>query len=161
LPNPANFCACQAFLSAKKYHRWHSPVSGHVVKATNVDGTYYASLDGAPNDQAPPDGSQAYITHIAARAVYLIRADDPFGLMAFVPVGMAEVSSNCIDPKLSEASEENPVRVGKGEQLGMFKYGGSTHLLIFRPGVIERFEVSVGADVHMGKMIAKARTAHS
>lgn len=32
----------QAFLSALSYHRWHSPVSGKIVKAYVVDGTYYS-----------------------------------------------------------------------------------------------------------------------
>ena len=29
--------------------------------------------------------------------------------------------------------------VGKGEELGYFQYGGSTHCLIFRPGAIAEF----------------------
>ncbi|KAK5018443.1 hypothetical protein LTR16_001501, partial [Cryomyces antarcticus] len=32
----------QAFLSALSYHRWHSPVSGKIVKAFVEDGTYYS-----------------------------------------------------------------------------------------------------------------------
>ncbi|WP_404840871.1 phosphatidylserine decarboxylase [Alkalilimnicola ehrlichii] len=32
----------QAFLSALSYHRWHSPVSGRIVKTCVVDGTYYS-----------------------------------------------------------------------------------------------------------------------
>ena len=32
----------QAFLSALSYHRWHSPVSGTIVKVDVIDGTYYS-----------------------------------------------------------------------------------------------------------------------
>ena len=32
----------QAFLSALSYHRWHSPVSGKIVKTRLIDGSYYA-----------------------------------------------------------------------------------------------------------------------
>ena len=32
----------QAFLNALSYHRWHSPVTGRVVKAYVQDGTYYS-----------------------------------------------------------------------------------------------------------------------
>jgi phosphatidylserine decarboxylase len=32
----------QAFLSALSYHRWHTPVSGKVVKAYLIDGTYFS-----------------------------------------------------------------------------------------------------------------------
>lgn len=150
----------QAFLSALKYHRWHSPVLGKVVAAVNVAGTYYSSLDGAPVDPAPPDGSQGYISHVAARAVILIRAQDPVGLIAVVPIGMAEVSSCAIDPRFLGASEERPVPVKKGEQLGTFRFGGSTHLVIFREGVVRKFtrspEDGDGAEVRMGQKIAEA-----
>jgi hypothetical protein len=48
------------------------------------------------------------------RAVIIIEADDPvIGLMAFVPVGMSEVSSCMIHPKVSPG-----YHVGKGEELG-------------------------------------------
>ena len=33
----------QAFLDALSYHRWHSPVSGTVVKAYVQPGTYYSA----------------------------------------------------------------------------------------------------------------------
>ena len=52
--------------------------------------------------------------------------------MAVLFVGMAEVSSN-------EITVYEGQHVKKGDQLGMFHYGGSTHALIFpapgRPGV--------------------------
>ena len=79
--------------------------------------------------------SQSYLAHVAARAVILIEADNPvIGLMAFVPVGMSEVSSCLIGPKVTPG-----YHVGKGEELGYFQYGGSTHCLVFRPGAIAEF----------------------
>ncbi|KAK5220250.1 hypothetical protein LTR47_011305 [Exophiala xenobiotica] len=48
-----------AFLSALSYHRWHAPVSGKLVKAYVVDGTYYSEPlfgDFAPNKSADPAG---------------------------------------------------------------------------------------------------------
>lgn len=33
----------QAFLSALSYHHWNSPVSGTIVKAYNLDGSYYGA----------------------------------------------------------------------------------------------------------------------
>jgi hypothetical protein len=32
--------------------------------------------------------------------------------------------------------------VGKGEELGYFQYGGSTHCLVFRPGAIAEFALA-------------------
>ncbi len=125
----------QAFLSALSYHRWHSPVSGRIVKTRLIEGSYYASAQAAGFDPASPNESQGYITHTAARALIFIEADNPeIGLMAVLFVGMAEVSSN-------EITVYEGQHVKKGDQLGMFHYGGSTHALIFRPQVDLEFDL--------------------
>ncbi|MCF7837927.1 MAG: phosphatidylserine decarboxylase family protein [Candidatus Marinimicrobia bacterium] len=125
----------QAFLSALSYHRWHSPVSGTIVKTRLIDGSYYAEALSAGYDPAGPNDSQSYITQVAARALVFIEADNPaIGLMACLFVGMAEVSSN-------EITVSEGQHVEKGEQLGMFHFGGSTHCLIFRPQVQIEFDL--------------------
>ncbi len=125
----------QAFLSALSYHRWHSPVSGTIVKTRLLDGSYYAQALSKGFDPAGPNESQAYITQVAARALIFIEADNPdIGLMCIMFVGMAEVSSN-------EITVYEGQHVNKGDQLGMFHFGGSTHVLIFRPGVNLEFDL--------------------
>ncbi|OEC42191.1 phosphatidylserine decarboxylase family protein [Aeromonas sp. DNP9] len=130
----------QAFLSALSYHRWHSPVSGTVRSVKVVNGSYYlanrhqgfGNLDGA--DPSAPNQSQPFLTAVATRALIFIEADNPkIGLMCVVPVGMAEVSS-------CEVTVQPGQRIEKGEQLGMFHFGGSTHCLLFRPGVELEFD---------------------
>jgi phosphatidylserine decarboxylase len=129
----------QAFLSATNYHRWHSPVAGTIVRAFVVPGTYYSEPDSEGADAVEPMNSQSYLAHVAARAVIIIDADDPvIGRMAFVAVGMSDVSSCLIGPDIRPGHH-----LGKGEELGYFQYGGSTHCLVFRPGVIADF--SLGA----------------
>lgn len=136
----------QAFLSALSYHRWHAPVSGKIVKAYVVDGAYYSEplFEGVGNPEpavANDDGSryhidlegqvisQAYITSTATRALIFIEADEPkIGLMAFIGVGMAEVST-------CDITVQEGQYVKKGDQIGMFHFGGSTHCLLFRKGV--------------------------
>lgn len=87
-------------------------------------------------DPAGPNESQGYITQVASRALVFIEADNPkIGLMAVMFVGMAEVSSN-------EITVYEGQHIKKGEQLGMFHFGGSTHTLIFRP------EVDLDFDLH-------------
>lgn len=126
----------QAFLSSFSYHRWHSPVTGRIVKTRVVDGTYYAQNQAEGFDPCGPRQSQAYITQVATRALIFIEADHPgIGLMCFVAVGMAEVST--CDITVTEGQH-----VRKGEQLGMFHVGGSTHCLVFRP------EVQLDFDLH-------------
>ena len=125
----------QAFLSALSYHRWHSPVSGRIVKTRLIDGSYYAQTPAVGFDPAGPNESQGYITQVASRALVFIEADNPkIGLMAVMFVGMAEVSSN-------EITVYEGQHVKKGKQLGMFHFGGSTHTLIFRPQVALDFDL--------------------
>lgn len=124
----------QAYLNPLSYHRWHSPVNGRIAKTYVKDGTYFAEAATQGFDPAGPNDSQAYITEVATRALVFIEADNPqIGLMSFLAVGMAEVSS-------CEITVFEGQRVRKGDQLGMFHFGGSTHCLIFRPQVTLEFD---------------------
>jgi phosphatidylserine decarboxylase len=123
----------QAFLSALNYHHWHSPVNGTVAKIVKVPGTYYAECpamgfrDPDGPDPSGPNHSQAFITAVATRAIIFIQADNPkIGLMCFIAVGMAEVST-------CEVTVTEGQVLKKGDQLGVFHFGGSTHCLLFRP----------------------------
>jgi phosphatidylserine decarboxylase len=129
----------QAYLNSLSYHRWHSPVRGKVVKAYVVGGTYYSEplFEGVGDPDVKPQEidmagqvtSQGYITSIATRALIFIEADEPaIGLMVFIGVGMAEVSTCHITVKEGD-------RLEKGDEIGMFHFGGSTHCLLFRESV--------------------------
>jgi phosphatidylserine decarboxylase len=144
----------QAFLSPLSYHRWHSPVDGQVVKAYVQDGTYYSETPAEGYDPAAPDDSQGYITQVATRAMIFIEADNPaIGLMCVLPVGMAEVST-------CEITVYEGQHVSKGSQLGMFHFGGSTHCLLFRPGVNLEFDLhGQKAGVKSGNIPVNARIA--
>ncbi|KAI9685574.1 MAG: hypothetical protein M1822_004432 [Bathelium mastoideum] len=134
----------QAFLSALSYHRWHAPVSGTVISIENVPGTYYSEnfyegfaniANGEPKpDPNAPNNSQPYIAEVAARGIITIQADNEnIGLMAIVYVGMCEVSS-------CEFFVETGDKITKGDQIGTFHFGGSTHCLVFRPETKLKFE---------------------
>ncbi len=124
----------QAYLSPLSYHRWHSPVAGTVTKTYVKNGSYYAEAASHGFDPAGPNDSQCFITEVATRALIFIEADHPkIGLMCFLAVGMAEVST-------CDITAYEGQRVKKGDPLGMFHYGGSTHCLIFRPEVRLEFD---------------------
>jgi len=130
----------QAFLSALSFHRWNSPVTGTVRKVSLVNGSYYLEnlWEGFRNpsgaDPSAPNDSQPFLTAVATRALIFIEADNPkIGLMCVMPVGMAEVSS-------CEVTVGPGDRVTKGDPLGMFHFGGSTHCLFFRKGVDLEFD---------------------
>ncbi|HTI70605.1 MAG TPA: phosphatidylserine decarboxylase family protein [Candidatus Limnocylindria bacterium] len=125
----------QAFLSALSYHRWHSPVSGRIVSADVLEGTYYSETPAEGFDPGGPNNSQGYITEVAARALIYIQADNPdIGLICVMPVGMAEVSS-------CQITVYEGQHVKKGDQLGMFHFGGSTHCVFYGPKVKLEFDM--------------------
>ncbi|KAH9995363.1 Phophatidylserine decarboxylase-domain-containing protein [Xylariaceae sp. FL0662B] len=128
----------QAFLSATSYHRWNSPVKGDIVYADVVEGTYFSepTITGFTSPQGPdpaaPDQAQGYITHVATRAIFLIQTGEPIGLVGAIYIGMADVSSCEISSKFQL---DLPKPVDKGEEIGMFHHGGSTHCLLFQKGL--------------------------
>ncbi|KAK3348360.1 Phophatidylserine decarboxylase-domain-containing protein [Neurospora tetraspora] len=143
----------QAFLSALSYHRWHAPVSGTIKRAYVEDGTYFSEplfpASGASDDlsvdstgregeyeilQKGITASQGYLTALATRAIIFIEAEaKEIGLMAFIGVGMDEVSS-------CEITVKEGQRVEKGDELGMFHFGGSTHCLVFNKDVGKKLQ---------------------
>ncbi|KAJ3014511.1 hypothetical protein HKX48_005106 [Thoreauomyces humboldtii] len=131
----------QAYLSALSFHRWTAPVSGKIVKAYVVDGTYYSEplfttfADPTAHgntrhiDSGGENKGQGYLAATATRGIIFIEADNKdIGLVAFIAVGMVEVSTCDITVKVGQS-------VKKGEQLGMFHFGGSTHCVMFRKGL--------------------------
>lgn len=130
----------QAFLSALSYHRWHSPVKGTIVKVTSIPGTYYSEprfedfsdVRDEENAGAALSGTslaQAYLTAVATRCLIFIQADNPaIGLICVIQVGMSEVSS--VDVTVREGQH-----LEKGQEIGMFHFGGSTWCLLLRKGV--------------------------
>ncbi|KIJ63755.1 hypothetical protein HYDPIDRAFT_91598, partial [Hydnomerulius pinastri MD-312] len=121
----------QALLSPFDYHRWHSPIDGTVVAAYIVPGTYYAGRvdDNPPEDLDILSSSLPLAAAISTRAVILIECDNPnVGIVAFVGVGLAEVSTTKISVREGD-------KLKKGDELGSFHFGGSTYLLMFQGGV--------------------------
>ena len=125
----------QGFLNITGYHRWHAPVSGTIMKIVDVPGTYFAqapSTIGDPfpvNDydpQAPYLRSLAYFSNIAARQIIFIQADnEDIGLIYLILIGMTEVST-------CEALVCPGQHVERGDDLGMFHFGGSSFALGLR-----------------------------
>ena len=79
-----------------------------------------------------PWDSQTHLAHVATRAVIVIEADRPgVGLVALVAVGMADVSSRVLDDAVSPGAH-----LTKGQEVGHFASGGSTHCLVIEPGAV-------------------------
>ena len=125
----------QGFLSNMNYHRFHSPVNGIIVKQYLVKDGFYTESHVMGYDSEGDNQSQGYLTETQTRLLYFIQAENSkIGLMCLIAVGMGDVSS-CE----SFVKDKQPVK--KGEQIGTFHIGGSTHCLVFRPGVNVTFDL--------------------
>lgn len=139
----------QAFLSPFNYHRWHSPVSGVVRQAFVKPGLLFSQVNAEGEDPSDQDRSEGYLAHVQTRALIFIEADDPIGLVCVMPVGMVEISSCVLDPAIKPGA-----RVTKGQELGYFQFGGSTHCVFFRPGAVDFTVAGANTQVQVGQRIA-------
>ena len=119
----------QAFLDPWCYHRWHSPVSGTILKSYKLGGTYYLANPGIPVDASENYiDSQPMLSIVSVRQVYIIQLDDGSDrCVGVIEIGMAEVSS--INSTVIEGQ-----KVKKGDQLGYFAFGGSSYVMVFDKG---------------------------
>jgi phosphatidylserine decarboxylase len=133
----------QAYLLPSDYHRWTMPFTGTIKEIVTIPGTYFA-LSNALVDAAQPDEFASlveglpYLSTVSARKIAVIEADNKkIGTVCFIPVGLQEISSvKFFHP------EDQPTRVEKGEELGMFQFGGSTVVMVFEPKVNIKWAVS-------------------
>ncbi len=135
----------QAYLSAETYHRYHSPVDGTVVYMKIVDGSYfllnnfYDTTKNRKNrfcGQNQVKDSQQFLANVQTRGVCIIKTKN-IGYVCLVVIGMTEVSTCIFYQNLLNK------QVIRGQELGHFQYGGSTHLLIFEKKYIDRLDFTL------------------
>lgn len=99
--------------------------------------------------------AQGYLSAIATRGIVFIEADNPaIGLMAFIAVGNYEVST--IEIEVTEGQH-----VEKGEELGLFHFGGSSFVVLFREETMLEGFPSVANTTHnvaMGQQLAVVKS---
>ncbi len=119
-----------SFLNVNDYHHYHVPVRGKVLEARTILGR--VALDVVQK----PDGSLDVVEGTGgtgyqfSQARGLLVMDSPVGLVAILPIGMAQVSSVNI-------TAEEGVTLAKGEAFGYFLFGGSDIIMLFEPGRVE------------------------
>ena len=112
-----------AFLGPNDYHRFHSPVRGTVLESRAVQEKVYLNV--VINEDRTfdaPDGAGDGYEFSQTRGILII--DSPIGLVAVIPIGMAQVSS--VNMTAVEGAYLN-----KGDEFGYFLFGGSDIILLF------------------------------
>lgn len=142
-----------SFLNSTDYHRWNSPVQGKVLESRVIQGQAYL---GITVDKIIIDGKLR--NHLSAldgtgfqffQTRGLIVIDSPFGLVACLPMGMAQVSSVTI-------TAEEGVTLRKGEELGYFKFGGSDFVMCFERSSNVQITTQPNVHVQQGTCIGNA-----
>ncbi|OBA19358.1 hypothetical protein METBIDRAFT_33534 [Metschnikowia bicuspidata var. bicuspidata NRRL YB-4993] len=103
-------------LAPQDYHRFHSPISGVIGPIKYIEGEYYTV-----NPMAIRSGLDVYGENV--RVIVPIRSPN-FGTVILIGVGAMMVGSTVIT--VQEGQE-----VKRGDEIGYFKFGGSTVLLLF------------------------------
>lgn len=111
-------------LAPQDYHRFHLPVDGVLDKPKLIEGEYYTV-----NPMAIRSALDVYSENI--RVVVPIDSVS-HGRVMVICVGAMMVGSTVITRKPGE-------EVHRAEELGYFKFGGSTILVLFEPGAM-RFD---------------------
>lgn len=156
--------AYQGFLSATHYHRWHTPITGTVVRSWKQPGSYFAQRPGQPESKGSWSGmiQQPFLMHIATRAIFILK-HPKFGYIGLIMCSMGEVGSCIIDTDLKVGEGDRPVSIKRGESMGRFEFGGSTHLMVFQKNKAKLVNWAKSAEKHrndpnpkkMGSVIAK------
>ncbi|KAJ5965756.1 hypothetical protein N7481_012470 [Penicillium waksmanii] len=108
-------------LAPQDYHRFHIPVDGVMGEPKTIEGEYYTV-----NPMAVRSALDVYGENVRV----LVPIDSvAHGRVMVICVGAMMVGSTVITRKAGE-------KVSRAEELGYFKFGGSTLLVLFEEGVI-------------------------
>jgi hypothetical protein len=131
-----------SFLNVNDYHWFHAPVGGVVKEVRKIPGK--VTLDVIKK----PDGTLGIVDGTGYQFSQdrgLIVIDSPVGLVAVLPIGMAQVSS------VNLIAEPGAI-LTKGEAFGFFSFGGSDIVTLFEAGRVE-LDANIGTHYNQGRSI--------
>ena len=137
------------------YHRWHAPAAATVVEARIIQGR--AWLDVQVQQRRTADRFVPTIEAVEGTGYQFLQTrglvvlDTAAGLIACLPVGMAQVSSVVITAEVG-------ARLRKGEEMGYFQFGGSDFVMVFEGSSAVALETMPGEHVQQGRRIGAMRS---
>lgn len=116
----------QTYLNPYNFHRWWVPVNGYTLfDPMCIPGAYFNKLV-LPDFGGATTASLPYLTEVNARGLIVFETED-YGLVCCIPLGMSEVSTISFDENMKAGA-----KVKKGQEMGMFNYGGSSFVVIYQ-----------------------------
>jgi phosphatidylserine decarboxylase precursor len=142
-----------SFLNTFDYHRWHAPVQGRILESRVIPGQTFMDIGVAT---VVVNGKTRNVLHALDGTGYqfvqtrgLVIIDSPVGLVACLPMGMAQVSSVVITAEVGQT-------LHKGEELGYFQFGGSDFVMVFERASNVQFIAQRGVHYNQGSWIGSA-----
>ncbi|KAL9126120.1 MAG: hypothetical protein Q9217_004781 [Psora testacea] len=140
-------------LSPHDYHRYHSPIEGVVTGFNNIGGDYY---------NVDPYALASHVDILTRNHRQWVSFDTKdFGQVLFVAIGATDVGTVAIHEKWQKAG----AKIGKGEELGIFQFGGSSIVVVFEKGritfdedLLSMSKRAIAVDVDVGMSLGKATT---
>ena len=157
-----------SFLGPNDYHRQHCPLGGKVLWAKNIRGDCYLEVNAVPVPDT--NGAKTLVPH---RSMYgaakqfdapdtpgyqfahnrgLVVLDTAVGLVAILPMGMAQVSSVVL-------TAEEGVTLTKGDEISYFQFGGSDIVTVFQRQNNVTMIAKEGVHYKMGQAVGFAYPA--
>ena len=132
-----------AFLGPNDYHRFHAPVRGTVLECRAIQQNVYLQVEikeGKFHGRfTAPDEAGYEFTQTRGLIIF----DSPIGLVAVLPIGMAQVSS--VNMTAVEGAYLN-----KGDEFGFFLFGGSDIIMLFQGGRSVQMTTAPGIHYNAG-----------
>jgi len=135
-----------AFLNVNDYHRFHAPVAGKVLESRVILGKMVLEVDRKADTGALEPLDPVGYQFTQARGLLVLESDS-VGLVAVLPIGMAQVSSVTLTPDVG-------TELAKGEEFGFFQFGGSDIIMVFQPNRV-RFTAEVNKHHLQGEQIGE------
>lgn len=116
----------QTYLNPYNFHRWWVPVNGKVLfDPLPIPGFFFSKLV-LPDYAGATTASLPYLAQVNARGLIVIETEE-YGNVCCVPLGMSEVSTISFNDEMKKGATVN-----KGQEMGMFNYGGSSFAILFQ-----------------------------
>jgi len=135
-----------SFLGPNDYHRFRAPVGGTILECRAIQQNVYLDVKIEDGEFQAPDGGGYEFTQTRG----LIIIDSPIGLVATLPIGMAQVSS------VNMVAVEGAY-LTKGDMFGYFMFGGSDIIMLFEEKSKVHVTAAPGIHFNCGMGVAESK----